>query len=198
MSGVSVDTSKFDSALKRYLASTSKTLPVALNGKSKDLAFRAAQATPITNASQAEHKKLMRKPEYVTFRTVKKHGRGFTMAQRQEVAAALESAKLGKGYMKSGYAKAGHAFKNVGDASRVKAEARADPSQPSKARVTQATPNLLAAVSQVTWKAKGKGDAGKKQGIVSPALAKAAAHVVADIETYLSRKMGAEAKKVSY
>lgn len=197
MSAIVVDTGGLENALKRYGAVCSKTWPQVLNGKSKDLAFRAAQATPLTKASAADHKKLMRSPEYVTFRTVKKHGKGFSIAQRQEVAAALDKTKLGKGYMKSGYAKAGQAFKNVGDASRIRAEARADPSQPSKARVIQATPNLLAAVSQVTWKAKGQGDASEKQGIVSPALAKAAAHVVADIEGYLAKKMGAEAKKVS-
>lgn len=192
-----VDTSRFDRALKEYIATTSRDMVTALNGKAKDLALRSARATPITKETAAAHKAMMTSPAFITHSTAKKHGKGFTMAQRQAVAEKLAKRRLGKGYMKSGYVKAGNSFKNTGDASRIRAEARADPSQPSKARVRQASRNILAAVSEISWKATGSKDASEKQGIVSESLASGAAFVVKDMEDYLARKMGATAKKVS-
>lgn len=194
--GISINVSEFQAALKEYLRFTSKLMPVALNGKAKDLALRAAQNTPKSVMTNAEHTARKKSFAFVTFKTKEKHGPGFTRAQRREEFERLQKTRLGKGFMKSGFVKASKLFRNTKDASKA-APQNATGFDLSRATAKHATESSLAALFDIEWKGKGDKDASLKQAIVSPAIAKAVAFVTADMRAYILRKMEQQAKKNS-
>lgn len=199
--GIAIDTTEFSAALRQYVRMTSKAFPVALNGKAKDLALRAAQRTPKSQMTAAQFKKQQTDPEFVGFiakRIFDKRGGGRTYQQiyeRTEGTMALR--KFSKGYMRSGYVKASKQFRNTKDASSAAAQVVLGKHDGTKANVKQATERVLAAAFDIGWSAKNEKDASAKQAIVDRPIAAAIRFVTEDMRKYILRKMEQEAKKIS-
>lgn len=187
--------------MREYLRFTSKTIPVALNGKAKDLALRAAQNTPKTKLTLSQFKKQQTDQEFITFvakRIFDRRGGGRVFSEiRRATAETMAKKRLQKGYMRSGYVKAANAFKAVKDASKAPRITLEGRFENTKAETKQATERNLAALFDIEWSAKGSADSSQKQAIVTPAIAKAVAFVTADMRAYILRKMEQQAKKNS-
>lgn len=194
--GIAIDISEFQGAMREYLRFTSKAMPVALNGKAKDLALRSAQNTPKSKMTNAEHTALKKTPGYAAAILRNRHGGRFTREQWDAERARLLKSRLGKGFMKSGFVKASKLFRNTADASKAPAQTAAQ-FDLSNATAKQATERNLAALFDIEWTGKGPDDAAQKQAIVTPAVAKAVAFVTEDMRRYVLRKMEQQAKKNS-
>lgn len=194
--GIAIDVSQFQAALKEYTRYTSKTIPVALNGKAKDLALRSAQNTPLSKMTNAEHTRLKKSPAYAAGILRRRHGGKFNKEQWEAERARLLKSRLGKGFMKSGFVKASRQFRNTADASKMK-PAAVDAFANSKAVVKTANEQTMAALFDISWKGKDGQDAKEKQAIVSPAIAKAVSFVTADMQAYVAKKLGKKAAEVS-
>ena len=200
-SGIAVDVSEFQAALKDYVRLSSKQLPAIINGKAKDLMIKAGKETPITTMSPADYEAQIRKnPAIATARANAQYGRGgWTREQRTEIWQKMQKSRLSKGFMRSGFYKAGAKFR-VADPARTGAQkvpAILSSDSPSRANIRTATESIMSAVSDVSWLGKSPLDASEKQRIVERGIAKAVPIVTADMRKYIQRKLEANAKKVS-
>jgi hypothetical protein len=200
-----VDDSRFQAALKEYLKYNNRTIPQILNAKTQDLMFKAGKETPLSKMTPEKFKQQQTAPANIAkvAREIYKKRGGFSsgVGFGQIYRATKESMakrKLGRGFMRSGFFKAGQKIRNA-DPSRIgKQSAQSfDPSQPSRAVVTEATPSRMESLATVQWKAKNGRDASEKQAIVDAPLAAAVGKVAADMWVYINRKMTGKAREVS-
>jgi hypothetical protein len=179
-------------------------MPVALNGKIRDVMFRAAQFAPITKLTQAQFTKQQTKPEFVgkvakeiyNRRGGISGGAGFGQIYRA-TKETMARRKLGRALMKSGFAKAGSKIAAAGDASVVKPIKHERGLRASVSSAKSATPGRLIAEAGAKWFADSGKDKAQKQAIVDAALARGVSFVVADMETYVAGKLGKKAREVS-
>jgi len=215
---VTVDMSKFQDTFKRYALVTSRDMATALNGKHRDIMFNSVVYGPNFNTEHsAEDYARNRRPEYITFKTIKKHGENapgsskarrvrasgraykrkgsfkgpgqvWGMVERNEVARKLRKRHSGaRGYMASAFIKAGLKFAPA-------ASKKGKPKQryfenTTSGRVTQATAENLVSTAVLNWNARSTADANQKQALATQALRAGVREIVRDMEEYMVKKM---------
>lgn len=201
--GIQIDASQFNTALKKYLLTTSKDAEDALNGKMRDILFQSCKACPIADPGPAKVRDIravamqrtMNKNGLTQWKGIKKSDYPFTALDLDHAIAKIK--RPSRGYMKSAFSKAGFLFKQT-QASQI-----APPSitfmkhKGTKAKTKMATVSFLEAVSELFWNSLSAADREGKKGIAEFALQKGITAVYTDMITYLNKKAAERAKEIS-
>lgn len=216
-----VDISKWRAAMSDYLSSTSRALPVALNGKLRDLMFRAAALSPL-GRSKAEYRASIFAPPREPVRSGVARPRGgaaiyerdanprgvravvvWRLRQRGElvgrdaVAKGIKYLGSGRGYAKSGYIKAQRAIPRNEAAACGNVPMSAAKFSRASARVKLASPAFLYASAAVQWLATSARDAGGKQAVQDLSIRDAMVEQTREIARYVAKKQQQLADRVS-
>ena len=205
-----VETAEFKAALQKYMSLTSKTVHLALNGKMRDLLFKAAEFTPI-GKSRAQVLSSVDKPRSVAVhRRKKQHGlaslKGIKRSDlpftTQDIDHSQAKLGSGRGYLRSAFYKAARMFPLTEASSYRGFKGGAGAFTKSKAQTVTASMTSAVAKAWMSWTTSGGPDGAavsseQRQRMLENAMANALAWVKIDMYNYFKMKMDEHAKAVS-
>ena len=195
-----VDRSMFDAAMREYVKTTSKDTVDAINGKSRDLLFKAFKGTPRSVYDRhGIELYYYQRPKIITAICNKKYGKGswdwddWSHVFRAVVTKAMKS----RSYLRSGFIKGAKQMQATVASKEVSIPSYAKKFDNIHARNTIATATKLRNDTLIEWGADLGMDARAKERILSAALQSALRVVTADIAKYLQGKFIKRAKAAS-
>lgn len=197
---VDVDNRTFNAALQQYVQFTSKETVVALNGKFRDLMWRACYHTPIMRRASVQARGIGNLRAYAVAEMMRRRGiptlkgvtKPFDFTTRDVLKAMARIRKPARGYLKSGFAKAGKQFAATAASTAVPQTIKSF--EQVKATVQRAFEQFLQAQADIAWPSSGAaGDKDSKQAILDGAFAQAKSEVYNDMVKYLNKKLAAQA-----
>lgn len=197
---VDVDNRAFNAALQQYVQFTTKESVVALNGKFRDLMWRACYYTPIMRRASVAQRGINNLRAYSVATLVRKSGVGslkgeskpFDFTTSEVVKEMARIRKPARGYLKSGFAKAGKQFAATAASTAIPQTIKSFAQV--KAFVSRAFEQFLKAQADISWPATdAAGDKSEKQAILDGAFAQAKSEVYQDMMRYLRGKLSKQA-----
>jgi len=200
VSKAQVDRSMFDAAIREYVKTTSKSTVDAINGKSRDLLFKAYKNTPHSLYDRTWIENYYReRPKIISAICNKKYGRGgwnwdtWSYILGRVILKAMRS----KSYMRSGFVKGAKQIQATAASKELALPAYAKKFTNVHAQTIIATASRLRTSAEVSWGGESGMDAQRKEEMLNKALQSGLRAVTADIANYLQKKLNKQAKKNS-